>query len=446
MDGEARARSPLEACQAQSSERCLRKSSIYERRSLKARELAVPTQLDRSLAREFLELDQGGKVQVEYVYIDCTFTDGDSFDICSKSMTVGIVPTCAADLPTWTYSTEEGEEPLDMVMVPRRIYRDPFRPGQNFIVLTDSYRPAAPGSGEEYGEPASWNTRAGCDAAMSRALEMGEDPWFGIEQEYYLLDARTNWPLGWPEGGFPGAAGAYFCATGAAKAPGREVVESHYRACLYAGVQIGGINSEVAPGQWEFQIGPGVGVAAADDLWMARYLLQRICELFVVNVTFDPKPVRGWAGIGCHTNFSTRATRASGGFKVIEDHCRKLSQCHMEHMLVYGRENERRLVGNDETQRFDRFSWGVGDRKQSIRIPVAAASSGCGYYEDRRPAANMDPYLVTRYLVESTVLLQEGEERKSLFEDAHRQHVVGDLSSSFGFLRERPPGGGSEAA
>merc|ERR1712232_274864 len=231
-----------------------------------------------------------------------------------------------------------------------------------------------------------------------------EEPWFGIEQEYFLLDLHTGWPLGWPAHSFPGKHDAYYMAVGANKAPGRDIVEAHYSACLYAGVKIGGVNGEVAPGQWEYQIGPCAGVLAADDLWMSRYILERICEQYHVDITLDPKPVPGWAGIGCHTNYSTKSTRLPGGMAVMEKQIEKLQAAHDEHMEVYGEGNELRLTGNDCTAGMDTFSAGVGRRDVSIRITSKVAAADCGYYEDRRPAANADPYLVTRMLVQTTLL------------------------------------------
>lgn len=84
-----------------------------------------------------------------------------------------------------------------------------------------------------------------------------------------------------------------YCGVGADKVIARDVVDAHYRACLYAGVKICGTNSEVMPAQWEFQVGPCVGVAAGDDLWMARFLLHRIAEDFGIIATLDPKPMTG---------------------------------------------------------------------------------------------------------------------------------------------------------
>jgi len=387
-------------------------------------EWAEPVKLDLALAHEFMSLDIGDLVQAEYVWLDSGYScDGKNFDLCSKSLTLEKMPASLADLPVWAYS---GEDDTDVQLVPRKIYKDPFRRGGSILVWADTFHPPEPGTSQAYGERTAFNTRVGCAKLMEAADKEGEDPWFGIEQEYYLLDAKTRWPLGWPKNSFPGPQGAYYCSTGASKAPGRQIVEAHYRACLYAGVKLGGVNSEVAPGQWEFQVGPCSGVDAGDDLWMARYILQRVCELFQVDVTFDPKPIKGWAGIGCHTNYSTAPTREPDGLEVIKRHCEKLRVRHTDHVKLYGGGNHRRLTGKDSTMHIDDFSWGVGDRDAAIRIPVRVASQGYGYYEDRRPAANMDPYLVTGLLVETT-LFHQG-----------RRAFSRQVSGSFGIELEDP--------
>ncbi|MEC7836996.1 MAG: glutamine synthetase, partial [Chloroflexota bacterium] len=59
-------------------------------------------------------------------------------------------------------------------------------------------------------------------------------------------------------------------------------------------------------------------------------------------------------------------------------------------------------TGLHETQRIDQFSYGVSDRGASIRIPWQVEVDQKGYLEDRRPASNMDPYLVTKLLVQTT--------------------------------------------
>jgi glutamine synthetase len=228
-------------------------------------------------------------------------------------------------------------------------------------------------------------------------------PWFGIEQEYTLFDTDGQ-VLGWPKGGFPGPQGPYYCSIGADVAYGRDVVEAHYRACLYAGVDISGVNGEVMPGQWEFQVGPCEGINMGDHLWVARYLLKRVAEDFGVVVSFHPKPMKGdWNGAGCHTNYSTAAMREEGGIKAINDAIEKMSKRHAEHIHVYGDDNDKRLTGRHETGHISQFSSGVANRGASIRIPRHVAAQGKGYLEDRRPASNIDPYRVTEIIVESTL-------------------------------------------
>lgn len=142
-----------------------------------------------------------------------------------------------------------------------------------------------------------------------------DETWFGIEQEYTFFDLDKK-PLGWPKGGYPGPQGPYYCGVGADKMFGRCIVEAHYKACLYAGVKICGTNAESMPAQWEFQVGPCVGVSIGDDLWMARYILKRIAEEFGAIVSLDPKPIPGnWNGAGAHTNVSTKKMREKGGIK-----------------------------------------------------------------------------------------------------------------------------------
>jgi glutamine synthetase len=217
----------------------------------------------------------------------------------------------------------------------------------------------------------------------------------------------TTHPLGFPASGFPGPQGPYYCSVGANNCFGREVSEAHYRCCLYAGIKISGTNAEVMPGQWEFQIGPSLGISIGDHMWMARYILGRVSEDYGVIHSFEPKLFTDWNGAGCHTNFSNIKMReGSGGMDYIEHCCNKLKgnerdDKHKLHISMYGN-NKGRLTGIHETSRMDKFSWGVGNRAASVRIPTQVkADNGAGYIEDRRPGSDIDPYVVGSLIIDT---------------------------------------------
>ena len=278
----------------------------------------------------------------------------------------------------------------DCVLKPVFVCPDPVRGGENKLVMTEVLLPDM--------TPHATNTRA-ANAAMAKRYA-GDETWFGIEQEYTLFEG--NRPLGWPESGFPAPQGGYYCGVGADEMFGREVVEAHADACVRAGIHIVGTNAEVMPAQWEFQVGALGAPDIADELWLARWLLYRIGEDFGISATLYPKPVKGdWNGAGAHTNFSTKETRAPGGLKVIEAAMKKLEARHDDHIKVYGAHNEERLTGLHETAPIHAFRYGISDRGASVRIPMATTNAGCGYFEDRRPAANMDPYQVCAILIET---------------------------------------------
>jgi len=234
-----------------------------------------------------------------------------------------------------------------------------------------------------------------CNKAM---IEFGdENPWFGLEQEYFIMDLKTGLPIGMPINGHQGQ---YYCSNGGANAFGRKIVMEHLKVCVDAGLKISGINSEVAVGQWEFQVGIAKGMEGPNHLWMARFFMERISEKYNVRIDWNPKPVKGnWNGSGCHCNFSTEAMRNEGGYDVILDACKKMKETHMEHMFQYGEGNEERMTGIHETASYSDFNWGVANRGASVRIGNDVLMNQKGYFEDRRPSSNCDPYLVCGLLV-----------------------------------------------
>jgi glutamine synthetase len=233
-----------------------------------------------------------------------------------------------------------------------------------------------------------------CDVTAERLAR--EEFWFGIEQEYTFF--KEGRPLGFPKEGYPAPQGPYYCGVGAANIYGREVVKEHMAACLQSNLLFAGINAEVMPGQWEFQIGTGGLLAVADDLTIARWLLHRIAEEYDVNVSLDCRPAKGdWNGAGAHTNFSTKAMREnSSTFTSVLEKLRDKMEAHIE---VYGEGVKDRLTGAHETCDYKTFRYGVSDRGASVRIPWHVNKAGKGYLEDRRPGANIDPYLVLERLM-----------------------------------------------
>jgi glutamine synthetase len=305
------------------------------------------------------------------------------------------------DVEEWNFDgSSTGQAPggdSEIVLRPVALFPDPFAPsGASVFVLCACYE-------KDGSTPARNNTRDRCAARMLACAS--HVPWFGIEQEYTLFERDGVTPLGWPADGFPAPQGPYYCGVGTRSSFGRAVVEAHCSACLRAGVTLSGTNAEVMPSQWEYQVGPCTGIDSGDHMAISRYIMLRVCEEQGVVCSFDPKPVAGdWNGAGCHVNFSTQTMREPGGITEILAAIGKLSTRHGAHMALYGAGNERRMTGRHETAGYDTFSHGVADRGASVRIPRLCDAQKCGYFEDRRPAANMDPYVVTGELVYTTLL------------------------------------------
>ena len=320
------------------------------------------------------------KYKLEYIWLDGYVPEP---NLRGKTKIVSEAPKSIDDCPEWGFdgsSTEQAEgSNSDCVLKPVRLYKDAGRKNA-FIVLSEVYLAT--------GEPHPTNFRD--------KIPDVPDAWFGLEQEYFMM--QEGRPLGFPEFGYPGPQGKYYTGVGYENVGdiAREIVEEHLELCLEAGINHEGINAEVAKGQWEFQIFAKGSRAAADDVWVARYLLQRLTEKYGVQIEYHCKPISGdWNGSGMHCNFSTKHMREVGGKEYFLKLMDAFEKNRDEHIAAYGPDNHLRLTGLHETQSIDKFSWGVADRGASIRVPHSFVKSDYkGYLEDRRPNSQGDPYKI----------------------------------------------------
>ena len=328
---------------------------------------------------------------VEYIWI------GGKGELRSKTRVLyDMITTDIDEIPDWNFdgsSTEQAVgEASELIIKPKKIFINPFKTSASvekikrsifLLALCDVYHPD--------GTPHKTNTRE--NARKLFEIKSEEKPWYGLEQEYFLFGNGDKQILKKLK-----KQGPYYCSSGYNKAFHRKIVDEHFHACLIAGVKISGMNAEVAPCQWEYQIGPLEGIKAADHLWVSRWLMERVAEKYDVEVCWDPKPFINLNGSGCHTNFSTESMRNEGGLEKILIAIEKLRESHVEHMCLYGLNNKLRMTGEHETSSYNYFMFDFNkptNRGASVRVGHDTINKKCGYFEDRRPASNMDPYLVT---------------------------------------------------
>ncbi len=340
------------------------------------------------------------KIKLEYIWLDGyqpTQSLRSKTKIVDSSKFSGKLEEC----PTWSFDGSSTQQApggsSDCLLDPVFICPDPGRKNA-YLVMCQVL-------GAD-GLPHPSNGRAMID-------DDDADFWFGFEQEYTLWDKQLQKPLGFPERGYPAPQGPYYCSVGADKAFGREIVEEHLDLCLEAGLNVEGINAEVMAGQWEFQIFAKGAAEAGDQIWVARYLMERTAEAYDVAVNWHCKPVKGdWNGSGMHANFSNSTLRNANSRAVFEEICEKFGtpRAIRECITVYGADNEQRLTGLHETQSIDKFSYGISDRGASIRIPVFSVQNGwSGYLEDRRPNSAADPYKVAAAIIKTVKGEFDGE-------------------------------------
>ena len=328
------------------------------------------------------------KSKLEYIWLDGY---SPTQNMRSKTKVLESFSGKIDDCPIWSFDGSSTRQATgvssDCLLKPVAIFPDPERIN-GFLVMTEVLNAD--------GSPHSTNGRSQID-------DDDNDFWFGFEQEYFIMDNDTQLPLGFPVGGYPGPQGMYYCSVGGRNTHGRDFVEEHADLCIDAGINFEGINQEVAAGQWEFQLFAKGAKLAGDELWVARYLLDRLTEKYGYYIEYHPKPIKGdWNGSGMHANFSNTLLRTCGSKKVYESVCESFRSVVKEHIAVYGAYNSQRLTGLHETASIHDFTYGISDRSASIRIPIITVENGWkGWLEDRRPASNGDPYKIAGIIVKT---------------------------------------------
>lgn len=332
------------------------------------------------------------------IHIDYVWIDGlTSPLIRSKTKIVSPAVSDSGDfeisVPEWNYDGSSTEQATtadsERVIQPHRVYK---LSDKHYVALCEVCLP------DEDRTPHNSNHRA----VLRDQLDSGDDKkklWLGFEQEFFLTKRDKN--VLWPKGeGLPPDDTRYYCSSGA-PIKFRKLIREHASLCNSAGINVVGYNTEVAPGQWEYQVFANDPLKASDDLWVSRYLLQLSAETYDIGINWHPKPYDDWNGSGCHANFSTTAMREVGGEALFTSIMSNAESAHDKHMQSYGSLNNRRMTGLHETSDYDKFTSGVGSRSVSIRIPNATVSSEwSGYAEDRRPGSNCDPYRVALCVLE----------------------------------------------
>lgn len=328
-------------------------------------------------------MSSSSKYKLEYIWLDGYTPEP---NLRSKTKIVDKAPTSLSDLALWGFdgsSTRQAEgKSSDCILKPVSFYPDSTRKN-GFLVMCEVLMPD--------GTPHPSNFRS--------AVPDSDDLWIGLEQEYFFYqDGR---PLGFPVEGYPAPQGTYYTGLGYNNVGdiARQIVEEHIDITLDAGINLEGINAEVAKGQWEFQIFAKGSKKIGDDMWVARYLMIRLCEKYGVDINFHCKPLGkdvDWNGSGMHCNFSTAYMRDKGGKAYFEKLMAAFDKYKEEHIAAYGPDNHLRLTGLHETQSIDKFNYGVANRGASIRIPHSFVANDAykGYLEDRRPNSQADPYKI----------------------------------------------------
>ena len=360
------------------------------------------------------------KTKLEYVWLDGYEPEP---NLRSKVKIVDGVISHLSEIPLWNFdgsSTKQAEgSKSDCILNPVRMYKTNHLREVKYPVV--------------YVFCEVLNSDMKPHSSNHRDLLKDEDSdfWVGFEQEYFIREGKNKPILGFGNG-FPEPQGKYYCGVGG-NVLGRKLVEEHLEFCMDMGIDITGTNAEVALGQWEFQVFAKGKIKSCDDLWMARYFMEKLAENYGYHIEYHPKPLGNtdWNGSGLHTNFSTKFMRTTGGKDYFKALFNSFELRHELHIESYGSDNNLRLTGKHETQSINKFSWGVSDRGASIRVPQKTSENWIGYIEDRRPASNANPYQIINVIVGAIKMAEEINETKKRMSSNVSYKELGEIEKRY---------------
>ena len=314
---------------------------------------------------------------LEYIWLD------GKMNLRSKYKTIKINDN-DLNIDQWTYDGKStyqiDSDDSEVILNPIAFYNNPFfEKGQSLLVLCDTFYER-----NTKFIPTSTNRRILAREIFLKRKEL--EPWFEIKQEYFMMcneyTYASSTPLFFKNPKQPKEQGDYYCGVGNQNIIMRSLAEKHYLFCITAGINISGMNAEIAPNQWRFKIGTCVGISAGDELILARYILMKLSEQFGVDISFKSKPLQNpWNYSGLHINFSTAETRDNDGIVKLNTYILNLNNKHNEHMLVYGDNS-------------DKINPRLENSNINVVIPNKVNREKKGYLKDNRPLSDADPYIV----------------------------------------------------
>lgn len=363
--------------------------------------------MGRKIIAEYIWLDHKNEYRSKTRFLEIINNNSKFDDNVNRKINNYIKSNNVDDYPIWYYDGSSiGDIPkndknnTECILLPAFLMSNPLKKDTDNLIYMDVYCINKYKLGNEVYYV---NPKMEIYNKLLKELDNNEYI-FGIEQEFFILNKETGLPPGL-ESLADIKQGKYYCGNGINNINTRKFILDTQEKLSNSDINVTGFNYEVAPGQAEFQL-CSVGMIALWYLIALRYILIRNAENYNYIISFDNIIYKGdkqYYNTGCHINISNVNTSGKDGIKYIMEHIEKLEskapKTDSEFNEIFGEGSTNRLNGTLETSKWDVFSWGYGTRNTSIRIPNQVANDKRGYFEDRRPGGNVNPFIYVYHLL-----------------------------------------------